>query len=78
MTWQSIGTAPKDGRLILLRGGSWSDDCAGPFPIAIARWHTFRRFEQEYGCWLIAAAEAGYSLITYDDPTEWSALDELD
>ena len=70
MIWQPIETAPRDGTIVLLDGGSFfcetrEDHVLGPFT---ASWYD--------GAWLIAGCEGGYVSIHYEDPTHWMKLPE--
>jgi hypothetical protein len=67
--WSDIGTAPKDGRWILLGGGSYSDEAEGKSDVMVARWEPKQGNINEG--WLVCAAECGYSCFYYENPTKW-------
>lgn len=72
--WQPIDTAPKDGTVILLAGGTWGDDELADAPrVMAARWYKTNRGNY---CWNACEAEAGYSIFPYKNPTHWMPLPE--
>jgi len=71
--WKPIDTAPLDGTIILLGGGIWGDDLLDDAPrVMAARWYKSR----EHEFWNVCAAEAGFSIFPYSNPTHWMPLPE--
>ncbi len=70
--WQLIETAPKDGNIILLGGGTWGDDELEEKPrVMSARWYQHLSGTWAIGCWIVCSAEAGCSIFEYKNPTHW-------
>ena len=63
-----IDTAPKDGRYVLLCGGSWSDDEVSDIKIGVAR------YDYRNNCWVVTSTEGGYSIVAYRNATHWMPL----
>ena len=66
--WQPIDSAPRDGRVVLLAGGSFfcearEERMRTPFTAA---W--------DEDDWLIVGKESGYVCAVYTDPTHWMPL----
>lgn len=73
--WQPIKTAPKDGTIILLGGGTWGDDQLPDGPrVMAARWWVHPGRATGDGMWNVCAAEAGFSWFSYKNPTHWMPL----
>jgi hypothetical protein len=77
--WQPIETAPRDGTIILLAGGTWGDEDLEEAPrVMAARWYEHQRWRSDpvWGCWNVCCAEGGCSIFPYSDPTHWMPLPE--
>jgi hypothetical protein len=77
MEWQPIETAPKDGTVILLAGGTWGDDLLdldGAPQVGAARWVMPFRKDRYPSYWGVAVLEGGYSAAVYENPTHWMPL----
>ena len=71
--WRPIDTAPKNGRPVLLGGGSFY--CESRKPTGSTR-HPMVATWDGYG-WLIVGIDSGCKEITYDDPRFWMPLEDL-
>ena len=72
--WQSIETAPKDGTIILLGGGSWEDHLLGGLDSEVNSSASARWVDGEYPFWCVCALEGGCSCSHYNNPTHWMPL----
>ena len=67
MTWQPIETAPKDGRRILVYGGTWEGELGGKEPSVIA---------MGYAGDTVCVADTCYYDAWIVAPTHWMPLPE--
>jgi hypothetical protein len=73
--WRPIETAPKDGTIVLLGGGTWGDDELAEAPRSMSARYYERRWDGRlFSYWVVFSAEAGHSLFPYENPTHWQPM----
>lgn len=70
--WQPIETAPRDGRWVLVCGGTPADDFSEKRP-AVAQWTDDLNGRKTEWHWQFAWYDGGYYGV-YESPTHWQPL----